>query len=497
MNAKKLLTLALAIATLTATLASCASGDSGAASDTTAADNAAQTTAAETEPEKITYLSANLPEMDYEGYEFRFRQVKPTYDRPWWYIHSDEQTGEVLNDATYKRNAAIEEAFNVDFSVTFGDTDDKLLADVQNLVNAGDDAFDAVYIQLGRAIKLFKGEMLNDLNTIENLNPQAQWWDQGFVRDLAVNDKLYYIAGDLTPLMTLRAYSMVFNKDMADSLGIEYPYDAVREGQWTMEYFTKYVQGVNSDVNGDGLMDYEDRWGFFSENVASTIMFISFGGRVIDKDADDNLVFVADTEKNLDRLNSALEIIINKETTLWCNPLVQANGNNWSVASEWFAAGGALLRSSTFENVPRDYRTMDADFGVVPCPKYDEAQENYLTNASETGNVITLPKTVVDTARSGLIIEALAAESVSTTTPALYDVCINGKYVRDEESIDMIDIIFNNKVYDWGYMFQIGGFRSEMINLEKAYSTDISSMLAKIETKMATELAEYAELYSK
>ena len=140
---------------------------------------------------------------------------------------------------------------------------------------------------------------------------------------------------------------------------------------------------------------------------------------------------------------------------------------------------------------------MEQDFGIIPFPKYDEAQENYRTVTAQTGNVIALPVTVTDPDRSALIVEAMAAESVETVRPAFYDVCLTGKYVRDDESSDMIEIILDNKVYDLGYIFNIGSFRSTLQNLEKAYSSDVASAITSIESKMQQALDDQMEIYNK
>ena len=62
-------------------------------------------------------LSPDLPDKDFEGYEFTF--LTRTINDPDWVdwdftdIFAEEETGDVINDATYRRNRAIEEKYNV------------------------------------------------------------------------------------------------------------------------------------------------------------------------------------------------------------------------------------------------------------------------------------------------------------------------------------------------------------------------------------------------
>jgi hypothetical protein len=94
-------------------------------------------------------------------------------------------------------------------------------------------------------------------------------------------------------------------------------------------------------------------------------------------------------------------------------------------------------------------RAMETDFGIIPTPKYDEYQENYFTFVEMSSSMVSVPVTA-DLNFTGHIAEALAYESVSTVTPAFYDLTLQTKTARDDESEAMLDIIFNNKIFDLG-----------------------------------------------
>ena len=308
---KRITSLALLLASLIITTASCGGADTGSnQADTTTAggDQAVETTIAETE--RISYKSANLPDTDLGGYNLRFRQPKPTYDTAWWLMDTEAENGEVLNDAVFERNAAIEDAFNVKISVSYSESTSAFTTDIKNAVSAGDDLCDVAFGPLDQTNNLFVADMLIDLNTVDHFNFEQQWWDQGFVESFTINDKLFFGSGDISSIMDLRTYAMVFNKDLADTLGYEYPYEAVRENKWTREYFLSYVKGVTSDVNGDGQMDYEDRWGYFSENQCSAMLAVSFDSHIAELDSSGKLVTKLLDERNLSRLSAAMEIII-------------------------------------------------------------------------------------------------------------------------------------------------------------------------------------------
>ena len=52
---------------------------------------------------------------------------------------------------------------------------------------------------------------------------------------------------------------------------------------------------------------------------------------------------------------------------------------------------------------------------------------------------------------TGMIIEELSFLSYRDILPVYYDVVLNVKLVRDEESVEMLEILFDSKVFDFGY----------------------------------------------
>ncbi|MBO7404229.1 MAG: hypothetical protein J6V24_04645, partial [Clostridia bacterium] len=51
-----------------------------------------------------------------------------------------------------------------------------------------------------------------------------------------------------------------------------------------------------------------------------------------------------------------------------------------------------------------------------------------------------------------------------TLRVALYDVLFGARFVRDEESVKMLDIIFESKSYDWAVDFTWGGSYQTLYN---------------------------------
>ena len=57
---------------------------------------------------------------------------------------ADEQNGEIVNDAAYSRNAAVEERYNIEIARNYKKEND-IVSTVRQAVMAGDDAYDLIF----------------------------------------------------------------------------------------------------------------------------------------------------------------------------------------------------------------------------------------------------------------------------------------------------------------------------------------------------------------
>ena len=125
-------------------------------------------------------------------------------------------------------------------------------------------------------------------------------------------------------------------------------------------------------------------------------------------------------------------------------------------------------------------RASDADFGILPIPKYEEAQDKYYSMVSRyiTGLPsipITLTGEKLD--EVGLVLEALSAESYYTLIPEYIETSLKTKNSRDAESADMLDIIINNRVFDPMHIYNFGSFSSDYLSLGDTADKNIASWL--------------------
>jgi hypothetical protein len=111
----------------------------------------------------------------------------------------------------------------------------------------------------------------------------------------------------------------------------------------------------------------------------------------------------------------------------------------------------------------RAFREMTADFGLLPHPKYDENQSQYLTFMIDTVPAFGIPVTAKDPERTGRFMEAMTGVSAETIIPAYYNISLQGKFTRDEDSIEMLDIIRNGRVFDLSVLYNWAGYYNAII----------------------------------
>ncbi len=448
---KRLLCTILLAAMLASTFAACGGGDTkgNTPASTTAGDVAATTVAAETEKPFDPF--EGLKEADYNGYKFRML-IRP-YDMWIKDMYVEEATGEVLNDAIFERNSAVSDRYKVEF-VKIESSNSNAETDAKSSILAGDDAYDLVVAHMRSAHSYGNQNLVLDWNTkLPNVRLNEEWWSQDAKNSFSINHKLYVMVGGISWCALGSANVMLFNKKLFKDRNLTAPYDLAAEGKWTWDKWSAMVTGAHQDVNGDGKIEIEkDILGYVTQKwIGPVQVFTASGLRVADKDKNDIPYISYYSEKTVD--------VFNKFFTLLNSDDSYVDLGSTSYTSGYLAAfieGRALFADMNMSNV-ETMREMDADFGVIPWPKWNE-NEPYLTNVDGGTNGFVVPLTIKDADMVSLILESLCAWGYDKVIPAFYEVVLKGKSSRDTESEAMLDIVRKSCVFDLGYQnTSIGG----------------------------------------
>ena len=430
----------------------------------------------------IDKYTEDLDIQDYEGYNFRIL-IRPNSITD---QYVEEGSGDVVEDAVYKRNMTVQDMFNITISATKS-SNANTETDALNSILAGDDAYDVIFPHARSAfVYATQGALLN-INEIESIHTEKPWWSQDIVDSCNINGNLYVLDGDISMGRYSGAMTMFFNKRIFDELGLDYPYQSVLDGTWTFDEFSKLTKLGAKDLNGDGVMNIEDdRYGFQSSDWFSPITILYTGGQRIYTKNDEGIPeLTLNTSKTVDIFEKYFDLMDSEGNILY----LPGNGVE---GPNLFSQGRAMFHDSTL-SAARGFRSMDDDFGIIPFPKFTDDDE-YATIVNAFNHLTIIPITVKDEYRTGNIIEALCAIGSRDVVPAFYEVSLKTKFSRDTESEKMIDIIRDSIVYDLGY--EIGGTLGSVGNVLASTSThDFSSYYASNEAIALADLKNFNESY--
>ena len=447
----------------------------------------------ETESEKLTPA---LPDKDLNGetYTFYVMGYERNVNNYSMEIYAAEETGDTIGDAVYKRNQYVEEKYN--FKVAeYPESQGDLAAAVKKTLLAGDDIYQVFMMNLAQSNSLAQQGFLHDLKTVENIDLSRQWWDYKSHRDFSLLNKLYYAVGDINIMDNNGTWAVFFNKKLLQDLGLESPYKYVNSNEWTLDKYNEMCVAAAKDLNGDGLMTADDdQWGQVSDYLNTFMFYIGTGERATRKDENDVPYMDMLNERSASVIDKVMNIQLDTGITVKAEDHSGKYGNVYSdMIRRNFKEDRALFYTAGLLSFTL-LRDMESEFGMVPLPKYEPTQDSYYTTYNlNNASALSIPVTNQRLAETGLVVEALAAESMYTLTPAYYEVALQRKYMRDEESSAMLDIILSSRIFDLDMVYNWGGSYGVFDSLMSKKSRDFASEYEKIKDKASAAIDKTIE----
>lgn len=367
----------------------------------------------------------------------------------------EDTTGDKVNDAIYNRNLQIEDRLGITmaFISTPGDSGElnNWVNYVTNSLQGGGGEFDVfASYSLSMAATASKGMCYNLLDDeCTYLNFDKPWWPDRLITEATINNKLYFASGDISANALYMMYVTFVNNDIVEEMNLPNVYELVQNNEWTYEKFLSMCENVYIDQNADGIKNDGDRFGYMTYGIHADPWFYGSGALIVDKDANGNLQ-LSDTYGG-EKVIKTLEMLNN---AMWnTNDVIY--GSSQGKHQKEFNAGNLLFATDRCRISIRDFDNEDLDFSIVPFPKYDSAQENFVTIL---GNPFTLYAIPIDAGEDELpmlsaYLEVYASESYRLITPELFDVSLKYRYTNDPNAAEMYDLIRTNLSFDIGRIF--------------------------------------------
>jgi len=401
--------------------------------------------------EESQWISADLePNEDLNGKEFNLL-VQTETD-----MGSDEpDKSDPLEDAIYRRNDKIQNHYGVKLNPIVELDYLALSQKVKNDVSSGSGEYHIIYQHMvDAATSLGMGNCLYNLTDLEYVNFDNPWWDQDCKNGFMFGDNMFVVCGDLLPTSMMLTAAMMFNKTLFDEQSLDYPYEDARNGTWTLDDMLEITKDQTNDLNGDGKINYtDDFYGLTGWSMASDYNFWFGSGCTMFTFDEDHLPVY---QPNADRLQTIYdkiyELVVTQQSFHVTVKEYLANNSMYAEPINVFKSGRALFFAGSLID-GTSLREMETEFGVLPQPKYDEKQAEYLGFVNGAAPTACIPVSLDDEALedAGYLLEVLASTSYYMVTDTLYDKVAKSKNARDPESAEMVDVIIRHKVFDFGY----------------------------------------------
>ena len=490
---RNVLFLLFAALLTSAVLPSCGGG---AVSEDTDAVGETQTVteAATTEAVTEAYCVANVPENDFGGAEFRILGPDPAaYTSMVLEADITEESGDVVLDAIYKRNLVIEEKYNINFVAEYKPTWKEPRRVLQKCVKADDGSYQLIMEICREAFPDSVNGYTLPYSEIPYLDASQPWYMQNINEQMSVGGEHILLYSDECFNAYTSTLCVFFNKQLLSQYDLEDPYQLVDDGKWTLETFYNMAEEVISDTNGDGVYDHHDTFGIVGEeDMFYASMWIGADSTMVTKDSDDIPVYTAPTDEKFYNILNRLTDQLDKDGFFlngWQYFMKEGDQRNRDI--QFFTQGQALFTVAGVGNAAA-MRGMEADFGILPLPKYDESQEEYYSRMCD-GWIHVVPNTTQDTELIGTVLESLAAETRNYLKPAYFDIALTDKYSRDTASEKMLNIIFNNITVDLGDTVWFALLRDKLVKVINTGDADYISQLETYKTEFEKDLASVLE----
>ncbi len=436
-----------------------------------------------------------LDDHDYEGRKFRV--VCMNYAENNYVIPEENRNkGDLILDAKFERTEKVKNRFNVDFEIVYSGGYQEIDDFVSKSVLSATDEFDLMEGMVFSMGGLVVKDLFLNWYDIDHIDFSKPWWFESNATELTYNDKAIVAISHLSGAVTSPT-CFFFNKEMAKAYDLGNLYDVVLDGDWTWDYFSELIKDIYVD-DGNDTRDENDTYGL-AQGVGTRInsYLWAFDNPVVKKNADGVPEIAILTDK-IDSIVNAIYDLCFNTNGVYCDSRAGSSGYAGYDTEMFYAQRSIFLQASLGDATGEKMRNFEPEYGILPLPKWDKNQAQYKSWAGGSHTAFAVPKTVKDTEFVGRIVEALSAESWKTVTPTLYEIALKTRYLRDNESKEIMDIIIENTQFDFGTVYDnFKGFSLVIENLMRPQNKNFRSYYATKQSNAKAQLKKVIKAFDK
>ncbi len=409
-----------------------------------------------------------------------------------------EDDGDIVNSAVFAKNRNVEERLGIHLNYIRMDGDWNVMSAfmqrIRESVNADDHEFDLVAGYRHYMPQLAAEGYFMNLNDVPYIDFTQPWWKGNFTSELNVGGKLHFMAGDIGLSMLKCLMVFFYNKNLAEQYDLENIYDVVKSGRWTVDYATQLCEIVSNDLNGDSKMDMEhDLYGYSTNHSQEYFDVLGSPFTTMDKDGYPVLTF--NNAKTVSIVEKLYHLFYETDGCVPHN-ISTSSGGTYETSEKMFREDRLLMWSHCL-CYAEDLRDMKSDFAVIPYFKWNEEQKEYHTATQNVFSIFSIVSNCAHPDVVGATAEVMAEESYKLVTPAYYEVALGDKYTRDTESKEMLSIIRDGVVFNFGttYSIQLNGIYNTLSTILNSGNANFSSYYASNESTWLASLNTIIENY--
>ena len=414
-----------------------------------------------------------------------------------------ETTDAKLNDAVSERNNYVSEKLGITVkAVPVDDVQETLRQEL--LVNTN--AFDIAMPFLGACAVLAQENSFYDLREFERegiLDLSAPCYDQNANDSLSIQNRVFFTVSDISIMQKIVSTAVIYNTELIESKmpGLDL-FQMVLDKEWTLDKMREIGRQFASDSNGDGARDSKDTWGVVTSNGTALNFYYGAGEMLCTKDENDVPIIAIGSDRSLSVSQKILETLQQKDWVIRAESLAdEGSADIWTDTLAIFGEGRSAFYTMAFSAVKK-LRAYNVDYAILPLPLVDGTQDEYYTPCTGTyayGAAIPTTKSAEDARFAAYMLDVLSAGGKQYVATAYYDQILKNKDALSDTSkdVDILDLIFENVVYDVGVIYGFEGLSTLHTNLMENNAADIASALESVRGQVTEKISQIVEQYAK
>lgn len=401
-------------------------------------------------------------------------------------FESEGLNGDIVNDAIYTRNVTVEEKIGVklNFAHTKGNVSN--ISEFKNVVGtaytAGEKDYDLIASYSRTTAACAQAGYCLDLLELDYLNFENPWWPANLLEVTGIGDSMYFASGDASVNVLHMMYCTMYNKDLVSQYNLQDPVELVKSGKWTLEVMQTMCKDIYQDLDNNNSESEGDFFGLTVGSYHLDSLYTGSGLKLVEKGSGDQLMVISDdffSEKTIDLCDFLGKWLATTDVYDTTDPVA-------------FLAGNCVFDINNC-SIAIEMQDVSWSYGVLPVPKYDEAQEDYITCVGNPFTLYAVYANTKDANRAAAVLECWASEAYRTTTPAQFETTMKLKYSESEVEAEMYDTIRRTVVFDIGRLFnqELGDMTDIFFkasgsgNSWKSVSAGYSKLLPKMVEKIS------------